>query len=171
MTGVSPPSGTKAWTSSRSKRRASSRADQRARLKTAWNRLKWRSCSCPVARSAAATVRRPRARTVPVKRTWTSSHVGRVKAERKWDRTDRMGLERNISGDSVWGWGPCLLHPTSRGTGMFLSPVDANSAKMRKVQIIAVKEAAELMAMDRVVGGIEVEDDPLGRLAMRLEEE
>src|SRR3954462_8657088 len=64
MTRVSPPWGTKAWTNSRSKRRASSRADQRARLKTAWNRLKWRSCSCPVARSAAATVRHQHVRYV-----------------------------------------------------------------------------------------------------------
>src|SRR5512135_1879585 len=103
MTRVSLPWGAKAWTSTRSKRRASSRADQRARLKTAWNRLKWVSCSCPVARRAAVTVRRPRARIVPVTRTWAFSHVGRVKTERKWDRTDRMGVERDISGRSEGG--------------------------------------------------------------------
>jgi hypothetical protein len=39
-------------------------------------------------------VRRPRARIVPVKRTWAFSQVGRVKAERKWSRTDRIGLGR-----------------------------------------------------------------------------
>src|SRR5512135_651079 len=103
MTRVSLPWGAKAWTSTRSKRRASSRADQRARLKTAWNRLKWVSCSCPVARRAAVTVRRPRARIVPVTRTWAFSHVGRVKTERKWDKTDRMGVERDISGRSEGG--------------------------------------------------------------------
>src|SRR5947209_14946846 len=37
--------------------------------------------------------------------------------------------------------------------------------------VIAVEEAAELMAVDRVVGGVEVEHDPLGGLAVGLEEQ
>src|SRR5512144_2757618 len=39
------------------------------------------------------------------------------------------------------------------------------------VLIVAVKEAAQLMAVDRVIGGIEVEHDPLRRLRVGLEEE
>ena len=34
-----------------------------------------------------------------------------------------------------------------------------------------MEEAAELVAVDRVVGGVEVEDDPLGRSGVGLEEE
>jgi hypothetical protein len=34
-----------------------------------------------------------------------------------------------------------------------------------------VEEAAELVAVDRVVGGVEVEDDPFGRPGVGQEEE
>ena len=37
--------------------------------------------------------------------------------------------------------------------------------------VVAVEEAAELVAVDRVVGGVEVEHDPLGRPGVGLEEE
>ena len=37
--------------------------------------------------------------------------------------------------------------------------------------VVAVEEAAELVAVDRVVGGVEVEHDPLGRSGVGLEEE
>ena len=39
------------------------------------------------------------------------------------------------------------------------------------VLVVAVEEAAELVAVDRVVGGVEVQDDPLGRPGVGLEEE
>ena len=37
--------------------------------------------------------------------------------------------------------------------------------------IVTVEEAAELVAVDRIVGGVEVEHDPVGRSAVGLEEE
>src|SRR5512143_2059375 len=39
------------------------------------------------------------------------------------------------------------------------------------ILVVAVKEASELVAVDRVVGGVEVQDDPLGRPGVGLEEQ
>src|SRR3954449_1137654 len=54
------PSGTKVATSTRSRRWATARADQRAALRTRWWTAKPADRSRPVTRRAAVTVRRPR---------------------------------------------------------------------------------------------------------------
>ena len=43
--------------------------------------------------------------------------------------------------------------------------------KIAIVLVIAMEEAAELVAVDRVVGGVEVQNDPLGGRGVGLEEE
>src|SRR6516164_11646914 len=50
-------------------------------------------------------------------------------------------------------------------------PQKMYSGKIAIAVVIAVKEAPFLMPVQRVVGGVEVEDDLLWRLLMRLEKE
>jgi hypothetical protein len=43
--------------------------------------------------------------------------------------------------------------------------------KITVILVVAVEEASQLTTVDRVVGGVEVQDDALGRLGVGLEEE
>src|SRR3954454_24060653 len=94
------PSGTRVATSTRSRRWATARADQRAALRTRWGTAKLVDCSRPVTRRAAATVRRPGASRAPATRTSTWRQTAAVKQ-------GANGRSRSASSSEACG-GMCL---------------------------------------------------------------
>src|SRR3954463_13482989 len=124
------PSGTNTATSQPSRMRARACPDQRARLSTPWKRAK----SAPSRRlstdSAALTVRRPGARTVPAARTRTRSQVGRVKkAVNGVSQCLRIGGAGNIEAVSR-----CLLETTDTDEELHHGPPRSNAGAYRSLQ-------------------------------------
>src|SRR5215217_3681814 len=77
------PFGTRAATRSSRSRCATAREDQRPRLSTRWETANPAPWSRPMTRSAAVTVRRPGASTIPATRTRTWRQLAVVKADAK----------------------------------------------------------------------------------------
>jgi hypothetical protein len=100
------PDGTTVSTRRRRSWRRTARGDQRARVSPWGKRLQVPSWSLPLARNAAATVRRPRARSVPVHTIIRVLQVGAGHRGRKTANTSRMGSGKSMGVllRTIWLW-------------------------------------------------------------------
>jgi hypothetical protein len=67
--------------------------------------------------------------------------------------------------------GTALGQALGLGCGQQMPTAEHVQRQVAVAVVIAVKEAALLMAVQRVIGGVEIEGDPLGRGLVRLEKE
>jgi hypothetical protein len=116
------PASTTVSTISRKSGRLTAKGDHRARVRTRGNKLLLVACSLPPARSAAAAVRRPWARSVPVYTIIRFFPVGAGNSGRKAARTSRMGSGRGRTMLLSQRVADQLLSSLARTSCLVLSP-------------------------------------------------